>query len=215
MTKDNKGHSVFHNACIGGHFNIVEYLLRDLKLVFLTEQLDDDNNTALHHAANNGHTSIAELLLLYDPKVDFRNNENCTPLELSCRKNFFDISKLLIGSIKSIDVDETTVMNMNPLHIAAQEGAHEVVELLLAKGFPINMMNMENKNAMDIAMENQKKEVVQVLLKNRNWKRLINHEPKKSKLKKPKFQLDFKKMVTQPKSKVKFIFSSFFFVIDY
>ena len=99
MAKDDEGRSCFHLACEKGNFNIVEYLLRDLKLTFLAELVDNKGNTPLHYAAMNGHASISELLLLYEPNVHVRNDDNSTALELSCRRGFFDISKMIINRL--------------------------------------------------------------------------------------------------------------------
>ncbi len=97
VTKDDLGRTCLHLACELGYFNIVEYLIRDLKLMFLTELMDSKGNTPLHYSAMNGHQSITELLLVYEPNVNLRNAEGSTALELSCRKGFFDISKMIIN----------------------------------------------------------------------------------------------------------------------
>ena len=68
-----------------------------MKLTFLIELVDDYGNSPLHYVAMYGHLSIAEILLMYEPDLSDRNNDGSTPLELSCRKGFFDISKLIIN----------------------------------------------------------------------------------------------------------------------
>ena len=200
LSKDNLGRTCFSNACHGGFFNIVEYLIKDLKLLFLAEEPDYNYNLPLHHAANNGHLSIVEILTLYDANVSAKNGDGVTSLELSCRKNFFEISKVLINGMREVAVADNPD-DQSPLIMAAQEGAHEVVELLLHKGYPIDFITADNKNALDIALEYGHKDVVRVLLNNEEWKKLIQYERKKAKVKK-KFQLDFKKMLSKSKTKV-------------
>jgi len=97
VSKDQDGRNCFHLACEHGFYNIVEYLIKDLKLTFLIELVDSKGNTPLHYSAMNGHQSITELLLVYEPNVKIRNVENSTALELSCRRGFFDTSKMIIN----------------------------------------------------------------------------------------------------------------------
>lgn len=204
MDKDHLGRTCFNNACIGGYFNIAEYMMKDLKLVFLADLPDNELNLPLHHAANNGHVSIVELLVLYNVNnVGAKNADNVTSLELSCRRNFFEISKVLINGMKEVTVADNPD-ELSPLIMAAQEGAHEVVELLLQKGYPIDYVTQDNKNAMDIALEYEHKDVVRVLLSHENWQKVISYKRKQPKMKKPIFQLDFKKMLYKPAKKVSF-----------
>ena len=129
------GLSCFLVACSKGHFNIVEYFLKDLKMNFFLESVDDNFNNGLHLASEQGHLSIVNILL--DSGIDdqAKNKEGSTPLELSCRKGFFEISKLLIRNFKqSSQFSLPSAHSENPLHVACFEGAHEVVRLLLLKG---------------------------------------------------------------------------------
>lgn len=54
-SRDKNGRTCFHLTCIAGYHNIVYYLTKDLKLQFLTELVDNADNTALHFASMNGH----------------------------------------------------------------------------------------------------------------------------------------------------------------
>lgn len=92
------------------------------------------------------------------------------------------------------------------LHLAAHEGAHEVVELLLAKGAPIDSLTKEGMNALDIAIEQEQHEVIKVLLQDEEWKLLIHYERKVPKTKISKSRLkSFKKMINRKKNKTKVI----------
>jgi ankyrin repeat protein len=55
MAKDRNGRTCLHLASIAGFHNIVYYLLKDIKLVYLVELTDNTDNTALHFAAQHGH----------------------------------------------------------------------------------------------------------------------------------------------------------------
>jgi ankyrin repeat protein len=87
------------------------------------------------------------------------------------------VSKTLIthysaGVQQQYTVSTDTAGDENPLHIACEAGAHEVVELLLAKGAPIDQLNKNHSNCLDIAINKGHREVVRVLLSDKNWHRL-------------------------------------------
>ena len=46
--KNKNGYTSFQVACIKGFFNIVEYFLKDLKMKFCLEHIDNDSNNCLH-----------------------------------------------------------------------------------------------------------------------------------------------------------------------
>lgn len=145
ISKNKEGKTCFHIACEKGFFNIVEYFLRDLKIYYFMDQTDSHYNTPLILAAVNGNLSIVEILLEYGADLNAKNRQGSTALELSCRKGFFEISKVLISRYSFLQPgghNETGVgVAEYPLHIACFEGAYEVVELLLSKGADIEVLN--------------------------------------------------------------------------
>lgn len=86
------------------------------------------------------------------------------------------------------------------LHLASQEGAHEVVELLLEKGAPIDTLNEQKENALDIAIVNDQPEVIKVLLENPEWKLLIEHSRKVPKKKESFYAKSLRRLSTKPKT---------------
>jgi ankyrin repeat protein len=79
-----------------------------------------------------------EILLENNADLNLKNRDQSTALEISCRKGFFEISKVLISRYSIAHAASTTESDdageEHPLHIACFEGAYEVVELLLSKG---------------------------------------------------------------------------------
>ncbi|CAF0975888.1 unnamed protein product, partial [Brachionus calyciflorus] len=169
--KNNDGQTCFHIACSKGYFNIVEYFLKDKKMLQFLDFVDVNSNTSLHMATENGHSSIVSLLLDYGADVTIKNEENITALDLSCRLGFFEISKNIINNCTNFN--EREKLNEYPLHTACYEGAYEVVKLLLHKGVPIDQLNSQNKNCLEIAIQQGHREVIRVLLDDPNWKKLL------------------------------------------
>jgi len=78
------GQNCFHIACRKGFYNIVEYFLKDCKMKFFLNTLDNDSNTGLHLASSNGFLSIVKILIQNDIEINLRNKDNNTALDLSC-----------------------------------------------------------------------------------------------------------------------------------
>ncbi len=143
--------------------------MKEKKLLSFVEFLDNNSNSALHLATLNGHTSIVGLLVDHGAETNLKNDENATPLEMSCRKGFFEISKPLLENYQPTGQNDDDC----PLHTACFEGAHEVVRVLLNKGSIIDKLNHDNKNCLDVAISRGHREVVRVLLSDPNWAKLI------------------------------------------
>ena len=172
-SQNKDGQTCFHISCLKGYLNIVEYFLKDRKLKSFLDYFDDSMNSSLHFATLSGNLSIVNLLLDNEVDVNAVNEENLSALDLSCRKGYFEISKVLISHYSTINEIN------NPLETACYEGAHEVVSLLLSKGAAIGKINDENKNCLDIAISRGHREVIRVLLNDKNWQNLIrlSNEP--------------------------------------
>ena len=173
LSKNSNGQNCFHIACSKGFYNIVEYFIKDLKMKFFLESVDQNLNKPIHLASAGGYLSIVKILIQINIDINARNDKGYTALDISCRKGFFDISKVLITSFSGMKEFYNSQNNEYPLHTACQEGSYQVVDLLLSKGYPIDSKNNDNKNCLDIAIEYERREVIKVLLRNENWPKLI------------------------------------------
>lgn len=139
LQKDKDGNTCFHILCENGNANIVEYLLKDQKLSVFLDVLDANSNSPLHLAVQNGHSTIVKSLIEFGADVSVKNEEDVSPLDISCRKGYFEISKNIIANQQKNDEDEIISGESDyPLHVACFEGAHEVVKLLLLQGMRLN-----------------------------------------------------------------------------
>ncbi|XJO74058.1 hypothetical protein BDV3_004931 [Batrachochytrium dendrobatidis] len=78
---DRAGNTPIHWACRGGHAQIVSYLLKQSPTINAQNKLGD---TPLHLAAWGGHSQVVYLLLGHpDVRVNLRNNDGSTPLDLA------------------------------------------------------------------------------------------------------------------------------------
>lgn len=104
-------------------------------LAFVTLQ-NNDNETALHCAAQYGHTEVVKVLLeeLTDPTM--RNNKFETPLDLAALYGRLEVVKMLLNAHPNLLSCNTK--KHTPLHLAARNGHKTVVHVLLDAGMDSN-----------------------------------------------------------------------------
>lgn len=105
-----------------------------------------DNETALHCAAQYGHTAVVSLLLKYGADPNYRSVRDETPLDLAAQYGRLETVELLLQSHPELvetyrnQPAGSAVLKTSPLHAASRNGHRAVVDALLAAGFPINTL---------------------------------------------------------------------------
>ncbi|XP_071993289.1 ankyrin repeat and SAM domain-containing protein 1A isoform X2 [Engystomops pustulosus] len=122
---------------------------------------NNDNETALHCAAQYGHTEVVRVLLeeLTDPTM--RNNKMETPLDLAALYGRLEVVKLLLNAHPNLL--SCHARKHTPLHLAARNGHRGVVRVLLDAAMDINYTT-EKGSALHEAALFGKADVVQMLL---------------------------------------------------
>ncbi|KAM6454837.1 ankyrin repeat and SAM domain-containing protein 1A isoform 9-T9 [Liasis olivaceus] len=122
---------------------------------------NNDNETALHCAAQYGHTEVVKVLLeeLTDPTM--RNNKFETPLDLAALYGRLEVVKMLLNAHPNLLSCNTK--KHTPLHLAARNGHKTVVHVLLEAGMDNNYQT-EKGSALHEAALFGKTDVVQILL---------------------------------------------------
>ncbi|XP_063309129.1 ankyrin repeat and SAM domain-containing protein 1A isoform X3 [Pelobates fuscus] len=122
---------------------------------------NNDNETALHCAAQYGHTEVVRVLLeeLTDPTM--RNQKMETPLDLAALYGRLEVVKLLLNAHPNLLSCHTR--KHTPLHLAARNGHRAVVRVLLDAAMDINYQT-EKGSALHEAALYGKTDVVQMLL---------------------------------------------------
>ncbi|XP_057556242.1 ankyrin repeat and SAM domain-containing protein 1A isoform X1 [Hippopotamus amphibius kiboko] len=122
---------------------------------------NNDNETALHCAAQYGHTEVVKVLLeeLTDPTM--RNNKFETPLDLAALYGRLEVVKMLLNAHPNLLSCNTK--KHTPLHLAARNGHKAVVQVLLDAGMDSNYQT-EKGSALHEAALFGKTDVVQILL---------------------------------------------------
>jgi ankyrin repeat protein len=121
-----------HKAAAAGDLAKVKALLKDNPE--LVSSRDNNGNTTLHLAAEQGHQGVAELLLLHKIEVNAKNQFGWTPLHLAARNGHKDVAKLLLANKAEVNAKDNTAAGYAPLHYAAEHGHKDLVELLRQHG---------------------------------------------------------------------------------
>ncbi|KAF5274293.1 hypothetical protein FQR65_LT04411 [Abscondita terminalis] len=166
---DSKGSTPLHLAAWSGNVDIVRLLLCGPSIcnVNLTTKA---NETALHSAAQYGHTPVVHLLLEHGCDPGIRNNRGETALDLAAQYGRLDAVELLVrtypGLIQPMQrALPGTIFPHTALHLASRNGHKAVVEVLLRSGFDVNVTTPAGTALHEAALCG-KVEVVRTLLEN-------------------------------------------------
>jgi len=103
---------------------------------------DKKGQTALHHAARNGHKDIVELLLADKAEVDARDKYGNTPSsDAATPDGNGGVAELLLAH--GAQVDARNLCGATALHAPAWFGAVDLAEVLVAHGADVNARTNE------------------------------------------------------------------------
>ena len=109
---------------------------------------DENGNTALHYACDEGNLKIVEILIQANCDTNIKNNNKQTPLHLSTKRGYFDISKMLIESGAILNIYDSE--KNSPLHYICKNNYVELLRYILTKNPKINQKNIYGKTPKDL-----------------------------------------------------------------
>ncbi|XP_012342329.1 ankyrin repeat and SAM domain-containing protein 1A-like isoform X2 [Apis florea] len=165
---DAKGSSPLHLAAWAGDAEIVRLILTQGPSVPKVNLTTKDNETALHCAAQYGHTEVVAQLLQYGCDPSIRNSRGESALDLAAQYGRLETVHLLVSTYPELIVplrnsSSSVIFPHTPLHLASRNGHRAVVEVLLAAGVDVNTRTSAG-TAMHEAALCGKMEVVRALL---------------------------------------------------
>ncbi|XP_053107576.1 ankyrin repeat and sterile alpha motif domain-containing protein 1B isoform X12 [Hemicordylus capensis] len=158
---DNKGYFPIHLASWKGDVEIVKILIHHGPSHSRVNEQNNENETALHCAAQYGHSEVVAVLLeeLTDPTI--RNSKLETPLDLAALYGRLRVVKMIINAYPNLMSCNTR--KHTPLHLAARNGHKAVVQVLLEAGMDVSCQT-EKGSALHEAALFGKLDVVRILL---------------------------------------------------
>ncbi|CAH0050901.1 unnamed protein product [Clonostachys solani] len=117
------------------------------------DQKDDDGNTALHLATENGHVSAIYKLLCAGAEVDQCDDKYHTALHIAARTGNVEIIQLLLDFGSNARVRDSNMRT--PLHLAALAGHTDAASLLIKQGKEaVDMEDMDSQTPLFYASKN-------------------------------------------------------------
>jgi len=101
----------------------------------INDVIDNDGNSILHLIGMDGNTKFLEILEDYAPKLNLKNNQEYTPLELSIFNGQSEFAKRLIES--GADVN-TSHEGYSLIHACSACNLPELLDQLLSKGLGVD-----------------------------------------------------------------------------
>lgn len=163
--QDKQAKSPLHLAAEQGHKTLAEMLL---KARADPNAQDKEKKTPLHAAALRGHLSIVEVLLANKGRAGAKDMDGCTPLHYATMNGNTDIVEALLASGKNKNIDDRNIWRKTALHIAAEYGHGELINLLLSHGAAINASDSSRDTALHCACRAGHLRAVSALL---SWSR--------------------------------------------
>ncbi|KAJ8676596.1 hypothetical protein QAD02_012383 [Eretmocerus hayati] len=165
---DTKGSSPLHLAAWSGNSEIVRLILTQGPSVPNVNLTTKDNETALHCAAQYGHTEVVAQLLHAGCDPSIRNSRGESALDLAAQYGRLETVELLLQTnpelIESLRSSSSSlIFPHTPLHLASRNGHRACVEALLEAGVYVNTRTSAG-TAMHEAALCGKMEVVRTLL---------------------------------------------------
>ncbi|XP_071111901.1 serine/threonine-protein phosphatase 6 regulatory ankyrin repeat subunit B-like [Haliotis cracherodii] len=145
---DDDRHNILHVASLGGHVDIVKYVL--------LQKVADINSrgrygwTPLMVAAQKGHRQVFDLLVGEEADVSLVNDNRNDILHVACLGGDVDIVKYVLSQ-KVADINIRGRYGKTPLMVAAQKGHRQVFDLLVTQGADVSLVDDDGNNVLHVA----------------------------------------------------------------
>ncbi|XP_010058562.2 ankyrin repeat-containing protein BDA1 [Eucalyptus grandis] len=168
MALEGAGHTPLHVACVAGHMDFVQELLKLMPK--FAEKVNADGFSPLHITAARGDVEITrELLKVGQHLCSVKGRERRIPLHYAVINGELDVMKVLLSTSPD-SVEETTARKEMALHLAVKNNRFDVVVVLVEhlkkynKEKVINWKDHEGNTVLHLAAASKNFEVVKFIL---------------------------------------------------
>jgi ankyrin repeat protein len=167
---DMNGAVAHHVAAYNGHAKCLEALLvddydpDDPDYEPDPDFLDSSCATPLHYSAQQGKTECTRLLIKFGAEVNHLDSDETTPLYRAAACGRPKCCQLLLAAGANVNFARNESDNYTALHAAAENGHHNVVEVLLDYNASINIQTSNGKTPLIAAAGEDKENAVKLLL---------------------------------------------------
>eukprot|EP01041_Mallomonas_annulata_P008882 gene8882-18393_t len=164
--KNKEGSTPLICTSIYGNIEIFQMLLEcgPPNLIHLT---DEDNDTVLIKASQNGHKDITSFILknihIHNININHRNNHGWTALILACWNNHIHVAQLLLLQVK-VDVNIQDYNGRTALIKAIQNNNKDIVQLLLQREVSLDIRDQDGYSALAWSIQQKDYHMTNLLL---------------------------------------------------
>ncbi|KAL5964290.1 Ankyrin-3, partial [Taenia solium] len=144
------GYSPLHLASLEGEFTVVQTLVNDYSAQVNCSA--NDGLTPLHLATQAGRVDVAEFLLAHGADQNMQTRNGYMALHEAAYRGSAPLVRLLLAHPgKEGAINSRTIMGCTPLHLAAQQGHSQIIDLLLNAGADPKIRTMQGWTAAQVA----------------------------------------------------------------
>ncbi len=131
-----------------------------------SRSIDRLKESFLLATAQGGNAEDCESLLSIGADVNWRGQDDETPLLAACKKGHIDVAMVLLAY--GADCNARGADSLTALHVAARRGDQPLVNLLLNHNANVNVKNSDGKTAFDVAKAKGYDDVCQRIVMHRH-----------------------------------------------
>lgn len=142
--------SGLHVAASYGLIRLVKLLLQDSRIE--VDIKDDYGQTPILYAAKQGHTSVVEFLAGEGAEIDVRDSvHHRSALSWATLNGHTSLVEWLLCQKFPIDINTFDYQHSTPLHLAFERHHHDIVDLLVAQGASLNLVDQWQRTQAQLA----------------------------------------------------------------
>ncbi|KAL7637921.1 UNVERIFIED_CONTAM: hypothetical protein RMT77_011534 [Armadillidium vulgare] len=157
---DRFDNSPLHEAARNGYLDVVKLLLEKGSQI---DNKNEDEETALHIAAETGQKEVVEELIKnYRFLINDENEDGDSPLHLASSNGRTEVVQVLLQA--SADVEARNTLLWTPLDCASANGHLDVCKLLIENNAPLDPLDKTKTTPLQLAAQNGHTEVIKLLI---------------------------------------------------
>ncbi|XP_067669900.1 ankyrin repeat domain-containing protein 50-like [Haliotis asinina] len=158
---DNDGNNILHMACIGGHPEVLKFVL-SLNIVDINSK-GQHQQTPVRMVDIRKHRPVFDLLVSKGADLSQVDDKGENILHVACLEGHLDLVKDIVTNDR-VDVNSRGRYGRTPVMKAAEKGHMDVLNLLISKGGDVTLTDDNDNNILHVACIGGHVEMVELVI---------------------------------------------------